>query len=613
MSLPKKSYDIYTFYTLLKESLESKVKSVNVALDKIHPSLTAVGTYKNHVFVVNEESRDLLKLEFKTDATEVSFGSAQFLSIANENDKFAQREKEIVNNIIEALADDEHEVVEHYKKKLLTLTKEKLRVERIVNEELPKKQNYVSSSLKETVGDLIESASDELKQAIAATKPSNNLLTRLMEGETISVSLYEQPQQAKQKDSLSIIKENIISARKSAKNLPNNSVFFESVVNIQRRKDEAEDYFPVVEDMQEFYCLTRKEQFDAISEVYDKAEMVVTDDRVNEIVSYLNKLAELKIPEEINRLNMVVGNYNNESFAKQIGLLEAELNQRVYANIDLSELHNLLVSIIAESNDILAPEMLSSLRKALAEVNEMMESGLTEDGRVQSIVNLVRQFTPDTFGEGKMEPDLEDDENADKSIDAEEKESDVEEGRKKQGPRGPQGPPEEDDEEEGGEEEAEEEAEDEEGKCKNGKCLTKKGKAKQPDDDNIVVDDDGDEVSESLCENTGFSTLNCTCEKCGGERSYGQKQGDEEAATADDDEGEEEIEELPEMTKEEIETSYNSYKSRIENDEEIGRDGIVELLALVHNLDTQRASNESYEYMFDQVEAWLYDLAEKKK
>ena len=136
-----------------RNSLERRVQTVHEGVRRLHPTLKPCGTEENSVFVIDEDTSEVWKFDYRliSDGREegaVEFKNAQPVKV--ELDLERRREK-IAQDVAKALADNDLKALDQAEEEIEELTRDELRAE-----------SNVSSSTGVTIRDIVEIVLDEV-------------------------------------------------------------------------------------------------------------------------------------------------------------------------------------------------------------------------------------------------------------------------------------------------------------------------------------------------------------------------------------------------------------------------------------------------------------------
>jgi hypothetical protein len=396
------TFDIYSITKIIKEGLSSKLELVENSLNKLDANVEPISILENFVFFVNTNTSEFYRANYKIVESSVLFSNPIKFDIDNDAVKLDKAMKKTVSNIVEALADNDDDMVSKYKADYLGLSRDRYQLESKMKINVGTKSPYLRYTK-----DLIKESVDSTRNAKSLIKKSNkkSLFFQLLENKEIAINpeIISETKETKTRKRVLLTK--IVEARNSAKDLVESPVFKEYAQQLFS-KDEAditEAIEFIAESYQELYTLSLSEQAELFNSVLEKAN---TPQSIEDIASSLLKIGEYAmsqddIHENLVNLTNIIGAQNGD-FHNKIKLIEDEINSRVYTSKDIVALKSILEKIIQSPSEFLSMEFVVEAKKAYTRLTQMQENNNFDDGALAAMVNLVSQFYPSTIGESKQ-------------------------------------------------------------------------------------------------------------------------------------------------------------------------------------------------------------------
>ena len=404
-------YSVGAFDNLRDSGIDSKLKKVSSALGRVSKNFKPLAVYEHHLFAINEETNKVYKFEYEILPRSVKFSSPELVVIERDSSLNEQRDM-LIENAVDALFNDKTGELPVLQNRLINVERKENESNKFFN--TLDKEFYASKSVRKRIGKIVESIAS--KRTISGIKSAKRVshINELFNGGSTTVELYKS--RAKEDDPRREFRNRIIEARKQAKNLYINPNFNNTVKSIVEFNHQSRDYMDIVENHQEFFTLTVAEQADLLRQAANKNNVAISWDNILNVVENLTKLGLMKIRPEIEQIHEIFdANWTN--WAKKINMFEAQMNVPDFSKVNLSEVAEVLKKVITENNDIVSNELMAQFKTALANINEMIKSGLIDEGRLEKALSLLHQYMPSKMNIGEDRKAAEDDDpNKDETI-----------------------------------------------------------------------------------------------------------------------------------------------------------------------------------------------------
>ena len=251
----------------------------------------------------------------------------------------------------------------------------------------------------------LKNARTAVRHAIASIKGAskifkgrdNEKLTQLFESGSILIE-HEKPKVVNTKTDKRLIHQRIVETRRAAKHLYESPLFVEYATNLYNDVDTEEAINSIAEHYQEVFTLSLSEQARvfsaAIAKNVDNPDMKTVVSKVLEFGTEAMKQGSIR--ESVEQLTAIIG-ANETNFHARMQEIEENIGVQVYNRNDLKTINKVLENILTSPSNIFSPEFYNSIRSAKGRVEEMIETGIIDDGEVSAIVATIEQYNPGVF------------------------------------------------------------------------------------------------------------------------------------------------------------------------------------------------------------------------